>query len=512
MKITRIAIRNYRGIEAREASVGETGALISGKNGGGKTSFLKAVKAALAAQDIGPDAIRLGADKAEILVDLDDVKVRRAISAKTSSVTVTNRDGFRAPKPQAFLSDLLGTAALDPLDLFLARPKERRAQVLAALPVTVTLAQLRQWVPGLPDTFDCSGHGLEVVERVRKIAYDKRADANVAAKKAREDADRATLEVASLVAKVPEGAPSIDDARLALDRAVAEEQRLRTHADEASRGQERSARTRAKIEELRADAAAIRSGIDAPDECESPIAWEAWQITLRRVDALEAELAIARKACDEARTLLDAITKREKQAKELIAKAESIDASAAALESALADVAIDPIDPAAIEHAASLVTKAREDVAAASTALEAKQAKDHAAALDDGALKAETEAARLNVIVRALTNEAPAALLADAKSIPGLSLEGDEILLDGVRLDGLSGAEQMKFAVEIARRANARSKILLVDGLERLDPEQMEHFVAMATADGYQLIGTRVAKGEIVVEAIESSQEVEAAE
>ena len=66
MGITRIKITNYRGIEALDSEVPPAGALICGDNGQGKTTVLNAIQAALTAQDIGPDAVRLGADKAEI--------------------------------------------------------------------------------------------------------------------------------------------------------------------------------------------------------------------------------------------------------------------------------------------------------------------------------------------------------------------------------------------------------------------------------------------------------------
>jgi hypothetical protein len=65
------------------------------------------------------------------------------------------------------------------------------------------------------------------------------------------------------------------------------------------------------------------------------------------------------------------------------------------------------------------------------------------------------------------------------------------------------GKERLAFAVEIARRANERSKIIVVDGLETLDPAELEPFVREATRDGYQLLATRVEGGEAHLEAIE---------
>jgi hypothetical protein len=92
-----------------------------------------------------------------------------------------------------------------------------------------------------------------------------------------------------------------------------------------------------------------------------------------------------------------------------------------------------------------------------------------------------------------------------ADAIPGLALDGETVTLDGKSLDALSGSEQMRFCIEVARRANAKSRIIVVDGLERIDPEQYAAFVQQATAGGFQLFGTRVAGGGLELEAVEIS-------
>ena len=101
---------------------------------------------------------------------------------------------------------------------------------------------------------------------------------------------------------------------------------------------------------------------------------------------------------------------------------------------------------------------------------------------------------QLDVIVKRLTDEAPRAI-ANADSIPGLKLDGESVTLDGVGLDTLCGAEQMRLCVEIARRASAKARFLVVDGLERIDEEQFDAFVREATKGGWQLFGSRVTKG-----------------
>jgi hypothetical protein len=51
-------------------------------------------------------------------------------------------------------------------------------------------------------------------------------------------------------------------------------------------------------------------------------------------------------------------------------------------------------------------------------------------------------------------------------------------------VDQLNTAAQMRFALDVAKRLNAKSKIVLVDGLERIDDEQRAAFVAHAIEGG----------------------------
>ena len=61
MRITRLKITNYAGLAALEVHPPSTGAMIAkGRNAIGKSTVLRAIRAALEANDIGPDAIRHG--------------------------------------------------------------------------------------------------------------------------------------------------------------------------------------------------------------------------------------------------------------------------------------------------------------------------------------------------------------------------------------------------------------------------------------------------------------------
>lgn len=507
MKITRLKVTSYRGIAALDQEFTDAGAVIRGGNARGKTSVLKSIRAALAAQDIGPDAIRNGADSAEILVSMDDLTVRRAITKRGSSLTITNAAGDKKAKPQAFLTELIGGSAIDPLELLLAKPKDRRAQIIAAIPVTVTPEQLRQWAPL---DIDCAGHGLEVIERARKIVYDRRTEANATAKAATAEAERLAAEAKTLAANAVD-APSVVDANAALERARQRFADLRSQERQAVEAEARQEASRARISDLRAQAADIASRVGDDPSADVASAEAAENAACNVVRECEAALAKANEAYAAMKSASAAAKAAKTAYDDALAKAAAATQTADDLASALDAAATPHVDPAAFEAAkvaGEAAAKALEDAKAAEQAGEAASRAAIAATAAEHAAKA---AATLDAQVKALTNDAPAALLAASDGIPGLTLDGDAVLLDGVNIESLSGAEQMRFAIEVARRANAKSKILVVDGLERVDLDQMDAFVAEATRDGYQLLATKVDRGEIVIEAIELGSKEEAA-
>ncbi len=98
MKITKLKISAYRGIAELETAIAPAGAVFSGGNARGKTTCINAIKACLTAQEVSNDAVRLGSEKSELLIDLDNHTVRRAISRNAPSKLTVERDGMKASK------------------------------------------------------------------------------------------------------------------------------------------------------------------------------------------------------------------------------------------------------------------------------------------------------------------------------------------------------------------------------------------------------------------------------
>lgn len=101
---------------------------ISGKNGSGKSSILKAIFAALGGKGALPDdPVRHGEERARIQLDLGELIVTLKITPDAeTTLTVTAADGARYPSPQKMLDSLRGALTFDPLQFSRMKPKEQR--------------------------------------------------------------------------------------------------------------------------------------------------------------------------------------------------------------------------------------------------------------------------------------------------------------------------------------------------------------------------------------------------
>lgn len=519
MAITRLRITNYRGVEALDMPIPDRGMMIKGKNGQGKTSVLNAIRAALDGNDVAADAIRFDADKAEILVELDHrYDVKRTITAKTSTLSVETGEGKHRAKlgqPQTWLREMLGTAAVDPVEIYLAKPKERREIVLGALPVKMKPEHLKAWIPSqahrdllaaaiAPKTVDAlfAGHGLEACATVHKVFYDVRKNANADLKKAKTDAEAARTRLAA--SPMPdEAAPTVDAAELLVKSSRAAIDELTARGERARKQEAASVEARTKVAELRSEATAHReAAAKMRDEGGDRAALRAaGEETYERVEAAQRALDEAKEAHAKAMRALEDSDRVIAKAFEREKAAAGADEAATSFEkmiSAGIEAAPTPAEIAeatgAYTHAEKSLDLAKQFRARVELAAEVKK-------LDDAQRAAEENAGTLTAIVEKLAKDGPAQLLRESDGIPGLGVDGDALTLDGVVIDKLSGREQMKLAIEIARRANVKAKILIVDGLERVGPEEMPEFVKEATRDGWQLIGTKVDRGDVVIEA-----------
>lgn len=80
--------------------------------------------------------------------------------------------------------------------------------------------------------------------------------------------------------------------------------------------------------------------------------------------------------------------------------------------------------------------------------------------------------------------------------LPGLSVEGGELLYNGAKWDCMSGSEQLIVATSIVRKLNPDCGFVLLDKLEQLDGDTLTEFGSWLESQGLQAIATRVSTGD----------------
>ncbi len=143
MNLLSLKVRNFLRIEAAEITPDGAVVEISGANEAGKTSLLRAFVCALSGKDSIPaDPVRHGADEALIEVDLDELRIKLVIRPDRSTVlTVTNAEGFKASSPQKLL-DGLYSKLIDPLAFARLTPKQQRDTVAEMAGLSAMLDEL----------------------------------------------------------------------------------------------------------------------------------------------------------------------------------------------------------------------------------------------------------------------------------------------------------------------------------------------------------------------------------
>ena len=77
--------------------------------------------------------------------------------------------------------------------------------------------------------------------------------------------------------------------------------------------------------------------------------------------------------------------------------------------------------------------------------------------------------------------------------VKGLEFGDGELLMNGVPLEQLSAAEQLKLSMDIAMAENPKLRVILLKDASLLDVQSMEYIRHRAEAEGYQVWAERVA-------------------
>lgn len=315
MKVVRIDIENILGHE-RLTIEPDAVTVIEGRNATGKTSALEAIRAALRGGE-DPTLLRVGADKGSVKLLLEDkTEILRRWSRKgpevRSTLDVRLPLGGKVSTPRKVIDSLVDELCIDPLTILSCPPAKRAEYLTDIMAVDIPEEELHA-AAGRPVTLPriLGGSGLDRLAAYEDALFNERTGANRVAKEARATAARlrTTLppdgeraaddlpELRAVRAEIQERKAEAEKAA-ARDREDAEKaaSRLREHAVKSIRSNEA-----AEIESIREDADRRIRAIEKERE-------EA----LDRVRSRAAEQIETRSA--EERKALDAATDKEREA------------------------------------------------------------------------------------------------------------------------------------------------------------------------------------------------------
>lgn len=437
MKISKITISSILGLDELEFSP-EGFTMIEGPNGTGKTSVLEAIKGAL---QHGHDAtlLRNGAEKGEIVLVLDDgMSITKTVCPDKSSTDVRGADGKKVGRPAEAIKALTDMMSINPVAFLTAEKKDRVRVLLESMPLDVDAEALTK-ISGIKVTAKPGMHALHVIDAVHKQVYDDRTGTN-----------RAVKEKAATISQLTEAMPApvagVEGSEEEIEAQVA----AATTARDTTLG-----KIRTKLDGIKAqaqvDIEALRARLQAD------------------IDALKAE----------AQGQVDVIN---------AAKDENVTKAAAATEAANTK---HTTTTTPLTAALAAIRTNRSDAAKREKTVELIEEMNGQL---EG-LRAEAEAQ-----TQALTNiETYKSKLLSKLPIKGLEVRDGEIFIDGVVLDRVNTAGQVRVAVGIAKLRAGELGLVCLDRVEALDSTAFEELREQISAAGLQCFVTRVSDDEFAI-------------
>lgn len=497
IRLARFRARDFRGLHDFAVEIPDEGIEVQGRNEGGKSSLLDAMRALLGGREASGDDVRHGADRARLEGALTDgTEIVRTIPRDGAQRLAVTRDGANVAKPQEHLDELLGgVAAFDPGKFLAADARTQARMVGEAIPCDLTTEHLRRW--GIDGKHDLSGHGLTALARVRAQVETWRTEANTRAKLLREDADTARRD-AEAVTDLPD-APTVAAAEAEARRAALAHAELLRHREAAAQRIAQNAATRERVLGLRAEADALSAAID-------PVSEEAMEESRVDVARCEQRVAELEAALAEARELLKAeraeLAKRDainRTAAEDSRRVASLRQQADALEAAVGGPLEAPTDDAIA--AADRARLAAVEAVELSRAVEAAHAARHGAIVkQERAAEALAAADRLQQQVDHLRDQAPAELVRG--QLAGIEITDKGVSVGGVPFAKLSTSKRMEIAVRVAILRSPKAGWVQVDNLEAFDARHAAELVAHVHRAGRAFVGAIVSSTDLRVEPV----------
>jgi len=457
--IARIAIRNFKGISFFDIEP-NTVTVLAGENMTGKTSAIEAVQAAFARGGLSDKVIHKDAEACEIRVELSNgMKATRFKKRGKPSKLTVEKDGQKITGAQQELTDLCNAVQFNPIEWLDAG--DRVKTLMEHLPIELPWSWVKDEFDAVglpaPDVkWEPKGDVLGLLAKMSKRLFDDRRVLN-----------REIKTEQAWVAEESAAVSALDDKTAELEK----ESEFRTSLAPASAKYQAAVDARDKEESERA---AITAAIDSADA--RRLAQQ------EKIASLLQQVEDAEQALVEADAIIAGLHEDHNARGRAVAEANlKVDAAAKDAQEA------NWLTEQSNERTEKLHQQQGEYI-------EAQRRAGRIEEREKEIREKDKRAAALGSVLDKLRAAPNDLLNATEMPVDGLEYADGCLLLNGVDIRELSGAETVhlgaKLATYLAKKQDAQ--FVLVDGLEALDDAQRKVLLSSVVGSGVQWLMTEV--------------------
>lgn len=444
---------------------------VVGDNNQGKTTILKAIEFIFKGSTEGT-LVKHGEDQAECFAELpDNTTIRRILKLDGSQkVVVKDKNDLPIKSPQGFLDALIDHSGFNPLEVL--EPSKRTEAILKAIDLRVTpqiiADRIEAKVEELPN-FNYDQHGLKVIDEAYNYYDKRRTEAN-------RDALTKHNKWKSYEADFkPQVAPENSRESIKLERAKID---ARVISAKVAIGnietiEKSNSSINEKLVKYQADFEIYKNNKEtAVKTLESEIESLTRQIEQKRLDIKHTEELFVQKAAD-GKKYYEETEKGLQPAPDKSAfqsELQNCETYTAVLDGA--EKELDGYD--ALQQ-------------------QFKMIKD----LENEWKESQEKAEKIEAQAKLLQHRFKKELMATVEMpLAGLEYADGVFLVHATPIDQLSSSLAMKLAINIARKLHKKNKIILADGVERLDDKIRAEFFEEIKDDGFTYFFANVGEGD----------------
>lgn len=466
----RLEIQNMLSIDARTIPLEGNHALISGRNGSGKSSTVDLMWWAL--EPLGKrieQPVKLGESEGHVTLDLGKWLVTRAANSAGHALTVRGADGTPVKRPAEIIEGLLSDFALNPREFLAKRPQDQVDEILRLCKVAPPVDEVEKITGERIETKpgeSADGFLLRLSEDHTGVFFVRRLEAGRRAQEKRNACDEQNAQLTAL------GGPVGEDENKSASDLMGEIDGLNEKAEARRRAMEKAATAETGAQGGEGKLAGLRS-----EKAEAE----------RRIEGLQRQI-------DEERQKVAVLVERIGNGEKVVAEAKR-----AAEEARAAATAMEDVGPA-LERARNLL----KDVEKHNEGLvKRKHVQEQVERLEIQRAEAEADRDRAEEVLNALRNLRRHLLDGRDIGVEGLAVVDGRLELRGVGLGQASTAEQYDVACAVAVKQRPQLRLLRIDDGEHLDSETRKRVFERAERHGFQVLMTAVADGDLKVDIVE---------